>query len=447
MAYKDILWGSSTNAQQFEGGYADGGKGLTIADVRKIKMDTITESNFDSFKVAADHYHHMEEDIQYYGEMGFEIYRFTMSWARIFPNGNDEKPNQEGLDFYDRMLTELEKYKIQPVCTLYAYDLPLNLLKEYNGWMSRECIEDYLKYVKTVVSYFKGRVKYWLPFNEQNFLAIDSEYMTGTKAKDDFEIFTMEHHFNLAYAQATKLIHECDPQAKTGGNIGNCCFIPATCNPVNVQAADELNYRFGYNFADVYCKGIYTKRYLNLYKDLDTHQIILAGDLEKISQAQPDFISLTYYMTSTVDATDGSSGINMIKGKNPFVKQTDWGWNIDPYGFRHMIEEFSHRTQMPIVITENGMGAYDKVEDDGTINDDYRIDYLNAHIKQLKDAVDNGADVKAYMTWSATDLYSTREGLVKRYGFVHVDENTLERKPKKSFYWYKKFIASKGDEL
>ncbi len=446
---KNSKWGSSTNAQQFEGGYDQGGKGLTIADVRDIDMDTITESNFDKFKVASDHYHHLEEDIAYYGEMGFQIYRFTMAWARIFPNGDDTAPNQAGLDFYDKMLSELEKYNIAPVCTLYAYDLPVALLEKYNGWMDRRCVEAYLNYVKTVATYFKGRIEYYIPFNEQNFLFMDSEYMTGYAAKDQREVFNLEHNFNLAYAQATKIIHECDSEAKTGGNIGNSCFYPKTCNPADVKAADDIYFRSALNMGDIYFRGVYTPRYLSIYKDVDITGIIQEGDLDIIGAVEPDFLSTTYYMSSAVEALKpgGAVNTNIIKSKNPYVKQTDWGWNIDPYGFQHMLEDFYHRYQLPIVIMENGLGAYDAVEEDGSINDDYRIEYLRNHIEKMAEAVAMGVEIEAYMTWSATDLYSTREGLVKRYGFVHVDESTLERRKKKSFDWYKNVIATHGEEL
>lgn len=449
MEAKDILWGSSTNAQQFEGGYDQGGKGLTIADVRDIKMDTLTESHFDKFKIASDHYHHLEEDIAYLGKMGFQIYRFTMAWARIFPNGDDQLPNQEGLDFYDRMLTELEKYNIIPVCTLYAYDLPLTLLKKYNGWLDRRCVDAYLNYVKTVVTHFKGRIKYYIPFNEQNFLFMDSEYMTGYAAKNNQELFAMEHHFNLAYAKSTVIIHECDPKAKTGGNIANTCFYPQTCHPKDVEATDEIYYRAGLNYADVYFRGQYTNKYLQTYKDVDFSKIIQEGDLEVIAKVEADFFSTTYYMSSPVEANENKKleNMNIIKTKNPYVDQTEWGWNIDPYGFKHMIEEYYHRYQLPILIMENGMAAHDVVGEDGLIHDDYRIDYLRQHIQRLKECVDDGVEIEGYMTWSAIDLYSTREGLEKRYGFVYVDEETLERKEKDSFYWYKEVIASHGEKL
>lgn len=443
-----ILWGSSTNAQQFEGGFDQGGRGLSIADTRKIEMDTITDSNFDKFKIASDHYNHIEEDIKYYGEMGFEIYRFTMSWSRIFPNGDDAVPNQEGLDFYDKMLTELEKYNIQPVVTLYAYDLPLALLEKYNGWIDRQCIKDYIKYVETVVEYFKGRVKYWVPFNEQNFIFLDSEYMTGYKAKNNLEVFTLEHHFNLAYSLATQSIHRLDKSAKTGGNIGNSCYYSKTCNPRDVEAMDNIYYRSALCFGDVYFRGVYTKKYLNLYSEYDLGSVILSGDMDIISKCEPDFLSTTYYMSSAIEANEEKgSNINIVKSTNPYVQQTDWGWNIDPYGFKHTLEDLYHRYQLPILILENGLGAYDKVEVDGTINDTYRIEYLRNHIRKVNEAVEDGVEIFGYLTWSATDLYSTREGLEKRYGFVHVDTETLERRKKASFDWYKNVIATNGKEL
>ena len=446
---KNFLWGSSTNAQQFEGAWNEGGKGISIADVREIP-DMPEDANFDEFKIAADHYHHMKEDIALYGEMGFSIYRFTISWSRIFPNGNDKEPNEEGLKFYEEMLSELEKYNIAPVVTLYAYDLPLNLLKEYDGWMSRKCIDDYLNYVKTVVTRFRGRVKFWVPFNEQNFLNLDSEYMTGYKAKNDLEIFKLEHHFNLAYAQATKLIHEIDLEAKTGGNVGTSCLYPATCNPADVESCDILKYKLCYSFADVYFRKTYTKRYLNNVKEYDISNILLDGDLDIISSAEPDFLSTTYYMCSAVSAETlkNDKPMNGLKGRNPYCEATEWGWNIDPYGFKHFLMDLYHRYQLPILILENGLGHRDVLEEDGTINDDYRIDYLAKHIEKMKESAEDGVEIIGYLTWSATDLYSTREGLEKRYGFVYVDkDDNFKRIKKKSFNWYKKVIKTNGENL
>lgn len=437
-----ILWGSSTNAQQFEGGWNEGGKGLSIADVRVIPSMP-KDASFDDFKVASNHYHQVEEDISLLGEMGLEIYRFTITWSRIFPDGNGEKPNEDGLKFYERMLDALEANNIIPIATLYAYDLPLKLHENYHGWMSRQCVDDYLKYVKTIATRFKGRIKFYIPFNEQNFLGFDSEYMTGYKAKNKEEIFQLEHHFNLAYSKSTQLIHQIDSEAQVGGNIGNSCFYPQTCNPLDVEACDEVKFKSAYNFGDIYFRGVYTNRYLMGLSENTIKKVVLDGDLDVIAASEPDFLSTTYYMSSIVSASSEDEGEKVLKSKNPFISQTEWGWNIDSYGFKHMLTEFYHRYQLPILILENGLGHRDVVEEDGSIDDSYRIDYLRNHIDKMMETVNEGVEIIGYLTWSAIDLYSTREGFEKRYGFIHVDkDNNFKRTKKKSFYWYKEVIRT-----
>lgn len=445
---KEFKWGSSTNAQQFEGGNHEGGKGLSIADVRKTSGES-SEESFDDFKVASDHYHHMKEDIQLYGEMGFQIYRFTIAWTRIFPNGDDEIPNAEGLAFYSAMLDELEKYHIDPVVTLYAYDLPLQLLKKYNGFMSREIIPDYLRYVETVVREFKGRVKYWIPFNEQNFIDMDSEYMSGYRAKNRTEIFQLQHHFNLCYAKATRLIHRLDPAAKVGGNLGNVCLYPINCDPVNVEAADKLANQSGYGYADVYFRGVYSGFFLKSFEGTDFDSIILNDDLDVLKNAEPDFMALCYYLSAAIEAKSFTNKeMNGVITKNPYIGATEWKWPIDPYGFKHYLQDYYHRYQLPILITENGLASRDVLLADGTINDDYRIEYLSNHIARMKEAVEEGVDMIGYLTWSATDLYSTREGFEKRYGFVYVDkDNNYKRIKKRSFDWYRKVISTNGEDI
>lgn len=446
---KDFLWGSSTNAQQFEGGWNKGNKGVSISDVRTMP-NANAEANFEDFKNASNHYEHYKEDIAYLNEMGFQIYRFTIAWTRIFPNGDDLEPNKEGLEFYSKILDELEKYNIKPVVTLYAYDLPYHLVEKYNGFLSRECIDDYINYVSTVVTAFKGRVKYWVPFNEQNLLRFDTLYTVGYMAKDRTESFTMEHNINLAYARATQVIHEIDPQAKTGGNVGNICPYPATCKVEDVEACETYKYMIGYNYADVYARGEYSKYYLKTVEDLDLDKIILSGDLDIIHQAEPDFLSLTYYHSSIIK-DEGKENLivkSNLKAVNPYLKQTEWKWNIDPYGLKHFLKDYYHRYQMPILILENGLGYRDILEEDGTVQDDYRIEFLRNHIIRMKEAYEEGVDIIGYLTWSAIDLYSTREGFNKRYGFVYIDKDQdYKRIPKKSFNWYKEVIASNGEEL
>jgi 6-phospho-beta-glucosidase len=445
-----FLWGSSTNAQQFEGGAHDGGKGVTIADVRtSIPGVGGEESGWGDFQVASDHYHRFAEDIALYGEMGFGIYRFTMQWARIFPQGDDAEPNEEGLAFYDAMLTELERHGIAPVVTLYAYDLPQALVERYGGWRDRRIVEDYLRYVRTVVERFRGRVRYWVPFNEQNAIILDQQYMTGVTPRDRTEVAAITHHFSLAWARATVLVHEIDPAAQVGGNVCNTCVYPYSCDPKDVEAADEFTQHWGYAFGDLFVRKEYSGFFRHLFADADLGSVLHDDDLAVIAAAQPDFLSITYYMSNVVRHSAGSEGINLLTGtKNPHVPATEWGWAIDPYGFKHFLVDFWHRYQMPLLILENGLGHRDVVEPDGTIDDGYRIDYLRDHITRMKEAIDLGVQVVGYLTWSATDLYSTREGFEKRYGFVHVDkQDGLRRRRKNSFFWYQKVIASNGAEL
>ena len=443
---KDFKWGSSTNAQQFEGGHGQGGKGVSIADVRVIP-GADKESNFNEFKIASDHYHHMKEDIKLYAEMGFEIYRFTIAWTRIFPYGDEIEANPEGIAFYSAMLDELDKYNIEPVATLYAYDLPLNLLEKYRGFMSREIIKDFTHYAETVIKAFKGRIKYWIPFNEQNFIDLDSEYMTGYKAKNRAEVFQLQHHFNLCYAKTTNLVHEIDPAAKVGGNLGNVCLYPLNCDPVNVEATDELAYKSGYGFADVLFRGVYSGIFIKSYEGTDFSSIVLDDDLEVLKSASPDFMALCYYLSAAIEANSFEDrALNGVITKNPYIDATEWKWPIDPYGFKHYLHDYYHRYQLPILITENGMGARDTLKEDGTVNDDYRIKYLADHIARMKEAVEEGVEMIGYLTWSATDLYSNREGFEKRYGFVYIDKD-YKRIKKRSFDWYKKVISTNGEDL
>ena len=446
----NMLWGSSTNAQQFEGGWNEGGKGKSIADVRNIPgMLALSE-----FKTASDHYHHVEEDIALLGEMGFSIYRLTIAWSRIFPNGNDAEPNEEGLKFYDKVFDELEKYNIAPVVTLYAYDLPLALVEQYGGWTSRQCIEDYLRYAETVFTRYKGRVKFWVPFNETNALTFDPEYMIGVKLDSLQDRVEVDHHFTLAYARVTQLLHKIDPDAQIGPNCFMSSYYPLTCNPADVRAASDLVYLMAYRYLDTFIRKAYPLYYFNFLEKSGLTSPMQPGDEEVIAASEPDFISVTYYMSMVQKALLPEEFPDALFDRipNPYCKASEWGWTIDAEGFYLMLKDVAHRYDMPILILENGLGHRDVIEEDGSINDDYRINYLRDHIQKMKEAVQDGANLIGYLTWSAFDLFSTREGFEKRYGFIHVnrdDENTndLVRRKKKSFFWYKKVIASNGEDL
>lgn len=449
----EFLWGGSENAQQNEGGRDEGGTGVSIADVRDhfLTIDgkpvPCPEANFEDFKVASDHYHHLEEDIDLIHEMGFTTYRFSIAWTRIFPNGDDDEPNEAGLAFYDRMLTALEKYNIVPICTLYAYDLPQALVEKYGGFLDRRCIDAYEKYVDTVTKRFAGRIKYYVPFNEQNTMVMIPYYTGGVDIDNDTDLFKYDHHVNLAFARGVKAVHRNDPEAQVGGNICNTCHYPATCKPEDVAAADKASYT-SYAYSDIFCRGKYSKYYLNRWKDVDIDSIILPGDMDEIAEIKTDFLSMTYYMSNINSASHSGNTLTHTRLANPYLPTTMYGWTIDPYGFYHMLMDFYHRYQMPILILENGMGTHDTLEDDGKVHDPYRIDYLRSHIKTMADAIEDGVEMIGYCTWGTFDAYSTHEGFEKRYGFIYIDKNDdHKRYPKDSSYWYKQVIASNGKDL
>lgn len=456
-----FMWGSSTNAQQFEGGFDQDGKGLSISDTRVLK------NGYSNFKVASDHYHHMEEDLDLYQEMGFTIYRFSIAWTRIYPTGEETSPNEKGLAFYDRMVDGLLKRGITPVATLYAYDLPQALLDKYNGFLDRKVIDLYIQYVSTIFTHFKGRIKYYTPFNEPNLFHIDQEYIAGNKDLSDKETWQIEHHLTLAYARCVNACHEIDPSAKIGPNCATQITYPATCNPKDAREAMRQMYMTNWAYLDTYCRGGYPQYFLNYLEELDVMPQMEPGDKELIASVKPDLISTTYYATGVASSSklekplkqapapkEVQEALVQYNGNilNPYCDETEWGWIIDPDGFYYQLMEIYHRYQLPILILENGMGATEELDANNKVHDDYRIAYLARHIACMKQAVADGVNLLGYLTWSAHDLHSTREGFVKRYGFIYVDRyehslRTLKRYKKKSFYWYKKVIASHGEDL
>ncbi|MBL1230033.1 glycoside hydrolase family 1 protein [Enterococcus sp. BWB1-3] len=459
-----ILWGSSTNAQQYEGGWNEDGKGTTIADVRVLK------NGYSDFKTASDAYHRYKEDIELYAEMGFTVYRFSMSWARIFPTGNNSEPNAKGLAFYDTIVNELIEKGITPVCTLYAYDLPVNLLEEYGGWLDRQCIQDYNHYASTIFKHFKGRIKYYVPFNESNLFHLDSEYIAGNKDLTKKQLWQAEHHLTVAYAEACIACHRIDPQAKIGPNSAFQMLYPATCAPADCLAAAKSYYETNIAYLDIYCRGEYPKYLLNKLDKMDALPVITKDDEKKMKEAKPDYISSTYYFSSLVRAAPlpkedieanypepkqfQGALVQYRSGEelNPYTDRTEWNWTIDPAGLYIQLMEIYQRYQLPILILENGIAHTEELDSDNKIHDDYRIKYLADHIKKVKEAIYDGVEIIGYLTWSAIDLHSTREGFVKRYGFIYIDREehdlrSLNRYPKKSFYWYKRVIASNGDDL
>ncbi|MBD7910586.1 MULTISPECIES: 6-phospho-beta-glucosidase [Clostridium] len=465
-----FLWGGATAANQFEGGWNAGGKGLSTADVmtggthttpRRITPE-LEEGTYYPSHEAIDFYGHYKEDIKMFGEMGFKTFRMSINWSRIFPNGDDLEPSEEGLKFYDNVFDELKKYNIEPLVTISHYETPFGLTKKYNGWASREVIDCYIRYCETIFKRYKNKVKYWLTFNEINCLTIDfGAFMGGgilvkEGENSDQLRFQALHHQFIASAKAVKLGHEINPDFKIGCMIAYMTLYPYTCNPDDILLAQQKDQIQNGLCGDVQVRGHYPG-FAKRYFEENNIKIRMEKDDENIlREGCVDFYSFSYYMSNAVstDPEKQETSGNLLGGiKNPYLKASDWGWQIDPKGLRWTLNHIYDRYQIPVMVVENGLGAVDVVEEDGTINDDYRIDYLRDHIVEMNEAVKDGVDLMGYTMWGCIDLVSASTGeMKKRYGFIYVDKDnegtgTLERKPKKSFYWYKKVIESNGENL
>jgi 6-phospho-beta-glucosidase len=476
---KDFLWGGATAANQFEGGYREGGKGLSTADVmtggthttpRKITKE-LEEGTYYPSHEAIDFFHHYKEDIKLFAEMGFKTFRLSISWTRIFPNGDELEPNEEGLKFYDDVFAELKKYNIEPLVTISHYEAPFGLTKKYNGWAGREVIDCYVRYCEAIFKRYKDVVKYWLTFNEINCLTMPfgafmgagillndgGELSLNTEKDDSSQIrFQALHHQFIASAKAVKLGHEINNDFKIGCMIAYMCSYPLTCNPEDVFLAQEKDNLNNFLCSDVQVRGAYpgfAKRY---FRDNNIEIKMEENDEQILKEGCVDFYTFSYYMSNCVSSDpelEKTSG-NILGGvKNPYLKASDWGWQIDPKGLRWSLNNIYNRYEIPLMVVENGLGAVDEVEADGSINDDYRIDYLREHIKEMKEAVEDGVELIGYTPWGCIDLVSASTGeMKKRYGFIYVNRDNdgngdMSRSRKKSFYWYKNVIQSNGEEI
>ena len=473
---KDFLWGGATAANQFEGAWNIDGKGPSCADMctggshtrsKRITRE-IEEGTFYPSHEAIDFYHRYKEDIALFAEMGFKVFRFSIGWSRIFPNGDDAMPNEAGLQFYDNVINECLRYGIEPLITISHYEVPFALCKKYNGWASREMIDIFSKYCEVIFKRYKGRVKYWLTFNEINsatmpmggFLSqgILNEGTTDFNNQVDIPQLRFQglHHQFVASAKAVQLAHEIDENYQVGCMILYATTYPYTCKPDDVIEAQKKNRIMNYFCGDVQVRGEYPT-YMNRYfKENNIEIKVEDGDEEILKNGCVDFYTFSYYMSvcATTDEKELQGNGNILGGAtNPYLKASDWGWQIDPKGLRYSLNEIYDRYQIPMMIVENGLGAYDEKEEDGTINDDYRIEYLKAHIEQMKEAVEDGVDLIGYTPWGCIDLVSASTGeMAKRYGFIYVDKyddgsGDLSRSKKKSFNWYKQVIASNGENL
>lgn len=460
-----FLWGGAVAANQCEGAYNEDGKGLSIQDIMpKGMVGPITEEpTTDNMKlIGIDFYHRYKEDIKLFAEMGFKVFRTSIAWSRIFPNGDETEPNEAGLKFYDDLFDECHKYGIEPLVTISHYETPLHLAKEYDGWINRKLIGFYENYVRTIFTRYKGKVKYWLTFNEINSV-LHAPLMSGgiytPKEKLSMQdLFQAIHHELVASALAVKIGHEIMPGAKIGCMILSLPTYPLTPSPDDVIKAMKEEQK-NYYFADVHVRGKYPK-YLNKYLAEHNVKIDITKEDEEILKNTVDFVSFSYYCSRCESANPDTqkSGGNIMGGiKNPHLKESEWGWQIDPQGLRYVLNQFYDRYQLPLFIVENGLGAVDELimgkDGELTVNDDYRIAYLEAHLKEVAKAIEDGVELLGYTTWGCIDLVSASTAqLKKRYGFIYVDRNddgsgTLKRYKKKSFNWYKEVISTNGQNL
>ncbi|MFT4041935.1 MAG: glycoside hydrolase family 1 protein [Gordonia sp. (in: high G+C Gram-positive bacteria)] len=462
---KGFLWGGATAANQIEGAFDQGGKGLSVQDVmpQGISGPRTEAPTPDNLKLEAiDFYHRYAEDIALFAQMGFGVYRFSIAWSRIFPKGDETEPNEEGLAFYDRVLDELEKYGIEPLVTISHYETPLHLAETYDGWVNRELIGFYERYVRTLFGRYGTRVKYWLTFNEINSL-LHAPFMSGgiNTPKDQLTpaaLYQAMHHELVASALATKIAREVIPQAQIGCMVLSMPTYPLTPDPADVLAtlhAEHANLVFG----DVHCRGRYPGYFLRQLREEGIELDITDTDRDILTNTV-DFVSFSYYV-SVCETGDPARRVpgegNLLGGvPNPTLQASEWGWQIDPVGLRIVLNQFWDRWQKPLFIVENGLGAKDTVvEVDGvpTVLDDYRIAYLNDHLVQVGEAIADGVEVLGYTTWGCIDIVSASTAqLSKRYGFIYVDRHddgtgTLQRFPKKSFGWYAEVIRTNGASL
>ncbi|WP_342565088.1 6-phospho-beta-glucosidase [Paenibacillus sp. FSL R7-0345] len=476
-----FLWGGAIAANQAEGAFDADGKGLSTADMvpyfkkkdytnLKELMHVTSESIQRAMqhttaegypkRYGIDFYHRYKEDIALFGELGFKVFRMSINWARIFPNGDDAEPNEKGLQFYDDMFDEMHKYGIEPLVTMSHYEMPMSLVLNYGGWRNRKVIGFYEKYAETVMTRYKDKVKYWLTFNEINTTVI--EPFTGGGVVEDTVDNIREasyqalHHQFVASSLATKKGREINPDFRIGCMLARMIHYPATSSPEDVHQA-QVDNQLNLLHTDVQARGSYPPFVKRYFAENNINLVVEPGDEQLLREHTVDFISFSYYtsLISTVDPEKyGVTGGNLFSTvKNPNLQVTEWGWQLDPIGLRIVLKELYDRYQLPLFVVENGLGAKDKVEEDGSINDDYRIDYLRKHITQVKEAVLDGVDVMGYTSWGAIDIISASTSeMSKRYGVIYVDQDdegkgTLNRFKKKSFYWYQKAIASNGADL
>lgn len=474
---KDFLWGGALAAHQFEGGWNQDGKGPSVIDVltagahgvpREL-TETVEPDKFYPNHEAIDFYNRYKEDVALFAEMGLKCLRTSIGWTRIFPKGDEAEPNEAGLRFYDDLFDELLKHGIEPVITLSHFEMPLHLAREYGGFRSREVVDHFVRFAEVCFNRYKDKVKYWMTFNEINnkmdtdnplFLWTNSG-VTVKEGENAREVmYQAGHHELIASALAVSKGKEINPEFQIGAMVSHVPIYPYSSNPNDVMLAEELM-RERYFFPDVHVRGYYPSYVLKEFEREGYNIVFEAGDEEILRNGTVDYLGFSYYMSTTVKSDkEVEQDRNMTNGglaqsvENPYIKASDWGWSIDPTGLRYTLNRFYDRYQIPLFIVENGFGAVDTVEEDGSIHDPQRIDYLRSHIEELMKAVNyDGVDLLGYTPWGIIDIVSFTTGeMKKRYGMIHVDRDnegngSMKRSKKDSFEWYKNVIGSNGEEL
>lgn len=484
---KEFFWGGATAANQYEGGWNEGGRGPTRSDMTTAGSSrsprfvtcqlpdgtteaitqfgklpqgakaTVLDGYYYPNQQAVDFYHRYKEDIALLAQMGFKMFRMSISWSRIFPTGVEEQPNQEGLDFYRKVFQELRRYNIEPLVTISHYDTPLYIEEELGGWENREVIKLFDRYTQTLFREYKGLVKYWLTFNEINSALLILDFMPNPTPETAGKQFQILHNQMVASARAVESAHRISPDNRVGCMVAGVCSYPLTCDPKDMLLFQQKWQVNNYYCGDVMVRGSYPAFAERIWKEYGVKLNQTVQDELDLKAGTVDFYSFSYYSTTCNtthrDAERDGAGNLSLGAKNPYLTYSEWGWSMDPDGLRYCLNELYGRYQIPLMVVENGLGAVDVLEADGKIHDPYRVEYLRKHIQAMQEALDDGVELLAYTPWGCIDLISASTGeMKKRYGFVYVDlddqgHGTRNRYPKDSFYWYKKVIESNGEEL
>ena len=478
---KDFLWGGALSACQAEGAYNVDGKTLTIPEVMpfnssndrkvtkqlKITKEMIEEAKNDTDTIkypkrrGIDFYHTYKEDMALFKEMGFKVFRYSISWARLFPNGDDKEANELGLKFYDNVIDECLKNGMEPLITISHFDFPIVLVEKFGGWYNRELIDLYLRYCEVIFNRYKWKVKYWVTFNEINMSIKAGPKTMGVidEGQENYEemLFQALHHQFVAAAKATKLAREISKENKIGSMVAYFTTYPYTCKPVDALAMQQDDQMKNLFYLDILNGGKYPYYSKKYFEEHNINLDIKDGDLEVIKENTADFVGMSYY-NSMISSNDGEQ-LELTAGnvhsvyKNPYLDANEWGWQIDPVGLRYTLNHVYDRFELPIFILENSSGFFDELTEENKIHDPYRVDFLRKHIEQLKFAIEDGVEVIGYTMWGPIDMISSGTSeMSKRYGFIYVDQDdygngTMKRYKKDSFYWYKNVIATNGEEL